>query len=97
MPVEIIGKIEKTLLIAPKQGLRQRLKPTPPGIVPQGFDAVVQVNGIEYKIRDFTERTGHTAGAQVVGDGVVLKLDEQTHINAINLVIFKWVKKLLQV
>lgn len=61
-------------------------------IVPEGANAHVRINGVDYRIRNFRGRPGHTAGAVVEGDGIRLNLDSAHHSNAINMNIFLYRK-----
>ena len=90
MPVEIKPIPDSISLSIPAEGVKARLRPTPSGIIPEGYDAQVTIESIIYNIRDFRHRPGHTPGARIVGDGISFDLNSQTHINAINKIIFRW-------
>jgi len=91
MTVEIKPTPDSIKLSVPARGSRIRLSPTSLGIIPQGFDAEVIIGGVKYEIHDYRERPGHTAGARIEGDEVVVDLDAQSPLNAINKTIFRWV------
>jgi hypothetical protein len=56
--------------------------------IPEGANANLRIRGKTFKIANYRERPGHTAGARIEGDGVVIKLDSSNTTNAIDLNIF---------
>ena len=90
MPVEIEPVPDSIQLSIPASGIRLKLRPITPGLIPQGHDAKVIIDGIKYEIHDYRKRPGHTPGARIESDGDVIELSPESKINALNKIIFRW-------
>lgn len=53
-------------------------------IVPAGTDAAIKIDGITYLIRNYRGRPGHTPGALIKSNDIVIKLAPATKLNFIN-------------
>lgn len=93
MPVEILPFIQQDLdmHVSIPAGAHVRLKPIPPNTVPVGCDATVEIDGIQFSVRDYRERPTHEAGAVISGDGITEKLSKKNPINAIGKNIFRYI------